>query len=83
MDYHAAEYVTQLPMDKHSVKGVGKTYPNPDECIVREDGVKIPLGKSVTDSKIKSSLLYNEYIVYDVAQVKVQYLFKMKFNYKY
>lgn len=83
VDYTAANYVTKLPKDKHSCKGVGKTYPNPDGEHVRKDGVKLPMGTPVTDEKIKSSLLYNEFIVYDVAQVKVQYLFKLNFNYKY
>lgn len=82
MECMAAKYVTQLPDDKHSVKGVGKTYPDPTAALARDDGVTVPLGGPITDDDIKSSLLYNEYIVYDVAQVKIQYLFKMKFNYK-
>lgn len=82
MDCMAAKYVTKLPDDKQSVKGVGKTYPNPSAELVREDGVKVPLGEPVTDDTIQSSLLYNEFIVYDVAQVKIQYLFKMKFKYE-
>uniref|UniRef100_U5EZI1 Poly [ADP-ribose] polymerase n=1 Tax=Corethrella appendiculata TaxID=1370023 RepID=U5EZI1_9DIPT len=80
---HAAKYVTKLPNDKHSVIGVGRTHPHPDERHIREDGVEIPYGKGVENPNIKSSLLYNEYIVYDVAQVNVQYLFKMRFDYKY
>lgn len=83
VEYNAAHYVTGLPKDKHSTKGIGKTYPNPEEDHVRSDGVKLPMGKPLTDDKIKSSLLYNEFIVYDIAQVKVQYLFKMKFDYKH
>lgn len=83
MECHKAQNVTKLPNDKHSVKGVGKTYPNPDELHTRKDGVIIPIGKPITDGKLQSTLLYNEYIVYDVAQVKVQYLFKMNFKHKY
>lgn len=82
MECFKAEYVTKLPEDKQSVKGVGKYFPNPEELHVRADGVKIPLGKQVEDAKIKSSLLYNEYIVYDIAQVKIEYLFKMSFKFK-
>lgn len=82
MDCYQANYVTKLPSDKHSVKGVGKNYPNPDEIHTLPDGVKVPLGKPVENSKVQSSLLYNEYIVYDIAQVKVQYLFKMNFKFK-
>lgn len=83
LDLHKANYVTQLPKDKHSVKGVGRSFPHPKKFHMREDGVKIPLGPAEIDESIQSSLLYNEYIVYDVAQVKVQYLLKMNFKYKY
>lgn len=79
----SADYITQLPKDKHSTKGVGRTQPNPKESIFWKDGVEIPLGKPYQDNKISSSLLYNEYIVYDVAQVNIQYLLRMKFNYNY
>lgn len=65
-----------------SVKGIGKKYPNPDESHIREDGVKIPLGKPIVDPLITSELAMNEYIVYDVAQVKIEYLLKLKFIFK-
>ncbi|KAH8234048.1 hypothetical protein KR032_007804 [Drosophila birchii] len=83
MECTAANYVTKLPRDKHSCFGRGVTMPNVKESQLRNDGVEIPLGKPITDSSLKSSLLYNEYIVYDVAQVNVQYLFRMEFKYKY
>ncbi|KXJ68804.1 hypothetical protein RP20_CCG001602 [Aedes albopictus] len=84
IEYKQAHYVTKLPADKHSTKGVGRTQPDPKQAYVRPDGVEIPLGKGVTqDPKMMTSLLYNEYIVYDVAQVNCQYLFKMNFKYKY
>ncbi|XP_055838265.1 poly [ADP-ribose] polymerase [Episyrphus balteatus] len=79
----SANYVTKLPKNKHSTFGKGRTMPNPAESIVREDGVEIPLGKSLTDPKLQSSLLYNEFIVYDIAQVNIQYLLRMDFKYKY
>lgn len=83
LECHAAKYVTKLPKDKHSTKGVGKTRPAAAETHMRADGVAVPMGRPETDDQLQSSLLYNEYIVYDVAQVNVQYLFKMNFKYKY
>uniref|UniRef100_A0A1L8DH70 Poly [ADP-ribose] polymerase n=1 Tax=Nyssomyia neivai TaxID=330878 RepID=A0A1L8DH70_9DIPT len=81
-EFTNANYVTKLPTDKHSVKGIGKSCPDPAQRHIRADGVEIPLGTAVQEKKIKNtSLLYNEYIVYDAAQVNIQYLFKMKFNY--
>lgn len=80
---YVANYVTELPKGKHSVKGCGKTFPNPAEFHIDADGVEIPLGKPITDTKLKSSLLYNEFIVYDVAQINVKYLFKLSFKHKH
>lgn len=77
-----ATFVKKLPDGKTSVKGIGKTHPHPDEFHKREDDVIVPYGKPTTNDKVKSELLYNEYIVYDVAQVHIQYLLKLKFNYK-
>ncbi|KAH8385055.1 hypothetical protein KR093_010826 [Drosophila rubida] len=83
MECTSAKYVKQLPKDKHSCYGRGRTMPDPKESHVRNDGVEIPLGKPVTDDTLKSSLLYNEFIVYDVAQVNVQYLLRLDFKYTY
>uniref|UniRef100_A0A182XE12 Poly [ADP-ribose] polymerase n=1 Tax=Anopheles quadriannulatus TaxID=34691 RepID=A0A182XE12_ANOQN len=82
-EYTQAHYVTKLSTGKHSVKGIGRTQPDPTGSHVRPDGVEIPMGKGVSNEKLKSSLLYNEFIVYDVGQVNCQYLFKMNFKYKY
>ena len=35
---------------------------------------KVPTGFGVKDNNKKTDLLYNEYIVYDVAQVLMEYL---------
>lgn len=77
-----AAMLQNLPKDKHSTKGLGMTYPDPSKSYFRKDGVEIPLGTPISE-KNRMSLLYNEFIVYDIAQVNCQYLFKMKFNYKY
>lgn len=81
LELDKAKYIKELPADKHSVKGIGKTYPNPNEAY-KQNGVTIPYGMPIEDSKMKSDLLYNEYIVYDVAQVNIKYLFKMRFQFQ-
>ncbi|KAL0276840.1 UNVERIFIED_CONTAM: hypothetical protein PYX00_004320 [Menopon gallinae] len=78
-----AEYIEKLPAGKHSVKGLGLSIPDPKEIALTPSGAEVPLGRTVDANIKKSSLLYNEYIVYDVSQVKIQYLLKLKFNYKY
>ncbi|KAK6179955.1 hypothetical protein SNE40_012198 [Patella caerulea] len=79
----ASSYVTSLPKGKHSTKGCGMTVPDEKGAYVTEDGVKIPMGKGTNATIGRSSLLYNEYIVYDTAQIKMKYMLKMKFNFKW
>lgn len=80
----AAEYVEKLPSGKHSTFGRGLTHPDPTKVHKTKDGVEVPYGPGVpAQLPGQSSLLYNEFIVYDVAQVKAQYLIRMKFKYDY
>lgn len=76
-----ASHITKLPKGKHSVKGLGRTAPDPSATVSLE-GVQVPLGKGVDTNIDDTSLLYNEYIVYDVAQINLKYLLKIKFNYQ-
>lgn len=79
-ELNAAKNVKKLPKNKHSVKGCGKTEPDPNEIHVMPNGVKVPLGKGVEKGVKTQSLLYNEYVVYDMDQVNIKYLLKVKFN---
>ncbi len=56
--------------------------PDPQQSHRTADGVEIPLGREIRTSR-SSSLLYNEYIVYDVSQINIKYLVKMQFKYKW
>lgn len=76
-----ASHITKLPKGKHSVKGLGRTAPDPAASVTL-DGVQVPLGKGAHTNIDDTSLLYNEYIVYDVAQINMKYLLKIKFNYQ-
>lgn len=44
LELNKASYIKTLPNDKHSVKGLGKTYPDPAEAHKQENGVIIPIG---------------------------------------
>eukprot|EP00126_Sphaerothecum_destruens_P012324 Sdes_comp21136_c0_seq1m19809 len=116
-----------LPKGFHSVKGIGKTAPDPREVgyferqepvgaslsqignrkwadleslavdedvvprgptrmttrskVISTKPVLIPFGKPVKNSKTKSSLLYNEYVVYDVSQFRSRFLLQVKFKF--
>ncbi|KAM9355428.1 poly [ADP-ribose] polymerase 1 [Pholidichthys leucotaenia] len=76
-----ASHITKLPKGKQSVKGLGRTAPDAGAS-VSLNGVQVPLGKGVPTNIDDTSLLYNEYIVYDVAQINMKYLLKIKFNYQ-
>lgn len=78
-DYNA----DQLPSGKHSTKGLGQTAPDPKTSVAL-NGVTVPLGPSVktgVGQKGGYSLLYNEYIVYNPAQIQMKYLLRVQFNF--
>ncbi|XP_047140981.1 poly [ADP-ribose] polymerase 1 isoform X1 [Hydra vulgaris] len=78
-----SEHISKLPPGKHSCKGLGSTSPDPSMDKVIDGEVLVPLGKPISTNIKDSTLLYNEYIVYDVAQVNIKYLVQLKFNYCY
>ena len=67
-----------------SVKGCGQTGPNMEQSITLVNGAKVPVGTRINyqywedkdgDRKqMTPSLSYNEYIIYDVSQVRMRYL---------
>ncbi|KAL1331687.1 hypothetical protein HN51_048941 [Arachis hypogaea] len=83
-----AEFLTakydadKLPEGKLSTKGVGGTSPDFSEAQALEDGVVVPLGNPKKNPSFKGSLLYNEYIVYNVEQIKMRYVVHVNFNFK-
>lgn len=77
-NYHA----DNLPTGKLSTKGVGETAPDPSEFCSLPDGVVVPLGTPKKQSATRASLLYNEFIVYNVEQIRMRYMLQVKFNFK-
>ncbi|ESO88129.1 hypothetical protein LOTGIDRAFT_206927 [Lottia gigantea] len=82
-DLLGSKFIHSLPKGKHSTKGCGMTAPDEAGAFVTDDGCKIPMGQGKDASIGRSSLLYNEYIVYDTSQIRMKYMLKMKFNYKW
>ncbi|KAK1664754.1 hypothetical protein QYE76_052913 [Lolium multiflorum] len=77
-DYNANE----LPKGKLSTKGVGQMAPNIAESKITDDGVVVPLGKPKEEPSKRGSLLYNEYIVYNIDQIRMRYVLHVSFNFK-
>jgi len=63
---------------------VGKTYP-PRTSFIDLNGVQVPMGPAMHEPADKTqhyALLYNEFIVYDVKQVRLRYLLRVNFKYR-
>ncbi|KAJ1535003.1 Poly [ADP-ribose] polymerase 2, partial [Nowakowskiella sp. JEL0078] len=67
-DYNAGELAKKS--NKDSTKGIGSTCPDPEQSI-ELDGATVPLGTPIKGEKASGSLLYDEFIVYDVSQIKM------------
>ena len=55
-------------------------------AVDRSNGTVVPVGKLVNTGVKNPSgytLNYNEFIVYDTAQIRMKYLAKVQFNFKY
>lgn len=78
-----SDFISKLPAGKHSTKGLGRTAPDPAGQLVTDKGVVVPKGQAKPTSVSHTSLLYNEYIVYDVAQISISYLLKVNFNFNW
>ncbi|WCJ22229.1 Poly [ADP-ribose] polymerase 2 [Euphorbia peplus] len=79
--FHAKYDADKLPQGKLSTKGVGATAPDPSAAKILGDGVIVPLGKPKEQKSPKGSLLYNEFIVYNVDQIRMRYVVQVNFKY--
>ncbi|XP_062510028.1 poly [ADP-ribose] polymerase 2-like [Corticium candelabrum] len=85
-DLLAADYdADQLLRGKQSVMGKGRIAPDPGNRHTMSDGCVVPLGPTC-DTKVHNPHGYtldcNEYVIYDVKQIKMRYLVKLRFNFK-
>uniref|UniRef100_H2YS08 Poly [ADP-ribose] polymerase n=1 Tax=Ciona savignyi TaxID=51511 RepID=H2YS08_CIOSA len=80
-ELYAGDYrANNLPKGKHSTKGMGQQAPNAKQAVKLENGTLVPLGKPTNQPTKEAYLMYNEFIVYDVAQINPRFLVKVKFN---
>ncbi|XP_043700475.1 poly [ADP-ribose] polymerase 2-like [Telopea speciosissima] len=71
----------QLPAGKLSTKIIGSTAPDSSMSKTLKDGVIVPLGKPKEQPGPKGFLYYNEYIVYNVEQIRMRYIVQVNFNF--
>jgi ankyrin repeat protein/predicted DNA-binding WGR domain protein len=73
-----AEFIEKLDKEYLATLGVGKMAPDPKGSVFTPYGVEVPLGELIESGDMTLVLNYNEYIVYDVAQVRMRYLVEIK-----
>ncbi|CDS36610.1 poly ADP ribose polymerase 1 [Echinococcus multilocularis] len=79
-----AANASRLSKQFGSRKGVGATAPKVETYFKEPNsGVIYPIGEPVTSADVKSDLLYNEYIIYDTAQIKQRYLVWVNFKFTF
>ncbi|GMR59960.1 hypothetical protein PMAYCL1PPCAC_30155, partial [Pristionchus mayeri] len=76
-----ATNVNPLKKGFTAVKGMGYQFPDPSTLFNHPNGYVVPSGKSTKGEK-KFYLEYNEFIVYDVSQVRIRYLVRTKMTWR-
>jgi len=84
-DYNAATLCAAAGC--HSTYGMGRSKPDPAADLMVTTGdmenVRVPQGTLKANPDLKTTaghLLYNEFIVYDIAQIRMRYLVEVKFS---
>ena len=72
------QFMTKPLPGSDSTKALGTVEPDPKENVVREDGVVVPCGKVVDSGNKGVSCYEHQYIIYDVAQCRLQYLIQFE-----
>jgi poly [ADP-ribose] polymerase len=76
------EYVEKLPDGKLSTLALSKFVPDPTKEETVEDKIVIPIGKLSESGLADVFLEHSEYVVYNVSQVRIRYMLKVKFDFK-
>jgi hypothetical protein len=77
------EYMEKPPTNYHSTHALAKTKPDPSDAGVMSDMVtRVPYGRGVPSNVPGAFLSHGEYVVYDVSQINMKYLLRVKFHHK-
>ena len=71
-----------LQEGKNSIKVLGMNYPDEKGSYFDENGIEIPMGNIIVnqDEDKKTYFGFNEYIVYNLTQIKIRYITKVQFD---
>ncbi|EFA82774.1 polyADP-ribosyltransferase [Heterostelium album PN500] len=70
------QYMEKAPSGKHSTKALGMAAPDAKENKKIDNDITIPVGK-IKNTGLSTSCSHNEFIVYDINQVKIRYILKV------
>lgn len=68
--------------DCDSTWGLGKNTMNTEDFCVYGKDIVVPFGKLVKSNIEDTSLLYDEFIIYNECRARIHFIVKVKFNYK-
>eukprot|EP01133_Synstelium_polycarpum_P000362 gene362-420_t len=70
------QYMEKAPAGTHSTKALGNAAPDQKENKKIHTDITIPMGK-MKPTGLKTACTHNEFIVYDIAQVRIRYILKV------
>jgi len=74
------EDAANLPKGCHSTHGMGTRTPDPSKSVKLDGDITVPSGPVINNPDSRAGIGHDEYVVYNVNQVKIRYLLKVKFN---
>jgi len=74
-------YMEQAPSGFQSVHAQSKIIPDPAYTVSR-DGSFVPVGTGIASGIEDAFLSHSEFVVYDVAQIRMKYLLRVRFHHK-
>jgi len=74
-------YMEKAPPGTHSTQALGMAAPDPKKAQAIDNGVVVPCG-NIVPTGLSTACTHNEFIVYDVSQINIKYLLRVKFNHK-
>eukprot|EP01105_Mastigella_eilhardi_P000564 TRINITY_DN10637_c0_g1_i6.p1 TRINITY_DN10637_c0_g1~~TRINITY_DN10637_c0_g1_i6.p1 ORF type:complete len:460 (+),score=145.14 TRINITY_DN10637_c0_g1_i6:146-1525(+) len=72
-------YMEKAPDGTHCTWAEGMFAPDPKAMITIDNDVHVPTGRIIS-TDLRTACLHNEFIVYDVAQLTIRYLFRATFH---
>lgn len=76
--YYEPDYDAEnVPKGFHSTSAVGECIPDPKKSHIIEKEIVVPTGKPIKNKDKKANRNHNEFIVYNVEQIRMRYLVKV------